>query len=93
MTVLAAAQGNGTTTAIGAAAPGGRDVRTLTVTGTFNGATVKFQISPDSVTFIDVPDANAITAATAVNVQFTAQQMRIDVSGGGGSESINAEIN
>ena len=56
-------------------------LRTLYVSGTFDSATVKFQISIDNSSFFDVTGADAITAKTAVNVEFRAKWVRISVSG------------
>ncbi len=65
-------------------------LRTLFVNGTFDGATVKFQISVDDTTYFDVSGADAITAKTLVNVEFRAPFIRINVAGGGGTVAIDA---
>ncbi len=67
-------------------------LRTLLVGGTFDGATVKYQISFDDVLFFDVANADSITAQKAINVEHRARFHRIDVSGGGGSEAIDAWV-
>ena len=67
-------------------------LRTLLVSGTFNGATVKYQISLDNVTYFDVANADTITAAKAINVEHRAPFHRISVAGGGGSEAIDAWV-
>ena len=92
-TRLATAQANGDSTAIEIpryAHIHDSHLRTLLVEGTFDGATVKFQISLDNSSFYDVSGADAITAKTAVNVEFRAKYVRVNVAGGGGSESIDA---
>ena len=65
-------------------------LRTLFVNGTFDSATVKFQISIDDSTYFDVSGADAITAKTLINVEFRAPFVRVNVAGGGGSEAIDA---
>lgn len=72
-------------------------LRTLFVGGTFNGATVKYQLSIDSTNgvdgnWFDVADANAITADKVINVEHRAKWHRISVSGGAGSEAIDAWV-
>lgn len=67
-------------------------LRTLFVQGTFNGATVKYQISADAVVEHDVADADAITAKKVINVEHRARYHRINVAGGGGSEAIDAFV-
>jgi hypothetical protein len=92
---IATAQANGNSTAIEISRYGhtaASHLRTLFVTGTFNGATVKYQISNDNVTFYDVADADAITADKVINIEHRARYQRINVAGGGGSESINAFV-
>lgn len=89
---IASAQANGSSTGIAISRYGHLEeshLRTLLVDGTFGGATVKFQISLDNVTYFDVSGADAITAKTAINVEFRAPFCRINVAGGTG-ESINA---
>lgn len=65
-------------------------LRTLLVSGTFDSATVKYQISLDDSTYFDVVGADNITANTAINVEHRAMFHRISVAGGLGSESIDA---
>lgn len=67
-------------------------LKTLFVTGTFNGATVKYQISNDDTTYYDVTDADAITADKVINVEHRAKFHRVNVAGGGGSEAIDAYV-
>lgn len=62
---------------------------TLYVWGTFNGATVTLQVSPDNTNWFD--SGVSITAQTAQNLEFRAQYMRAIVTGGA-SPSINALI-
>ena len=63
-------------------------VKTLYVYGTFDGATVKLQISPDNSNWFDVPDADTITVQSVMNIQSRGIAYRGVVSGGSGSESI-----
>lgn len=72
---------------------------TLYVWGNFDSADVKLQVSPDPVsvsdassTWFDVPDADAITAQTVVNVEVRAIKARGTVATGLGAESINMEL-
>jgi len=67
-------------------------LRTLLIGGTFGGATVKYQISLDNVTFFDVSGADAITAAKAINVEHRARYHGIEVVGGDGTTAINAWV-
>jgi len=90
---IATAQGNGDSTGVELqrfAHLHDSHLRTLFVNGTFAGATVKFQISIDDVTYFDVSGADAITAKTLTNVEFRAPFVRINVAGGGGTEAIDA---
>ncbi len=71
-------------------------LRTLFVTGTFGGATVKYQISHDSTngtdgTWFDVADADAITADKVINVEHRAPWHRVNVAGGAG-QAIDAFV-
>jgi len=66
-------------------------LRTLLVGGTFGGATVKYQVSLDDTTYFDVDGADAITAATAINVEHRCPYHRINV-GVGTAESIDAWV-
>ena len=67
-------------------------LRTLLVGGTFGGATVKYQISLDDITFFDVSGADAITADKAINVEHRARYHRIEVVGGDGTTAIDAWV-
>ena len=92
---IATAQANGNSTAVEIsrfAHLSESHLRTLFVQGTFNGATVKYQISMDNSVFHDVADADAITAAKVINVEHRAQYHRVNVAGGGGSEAIDAYV-
>lgn len=89
----AASNGNGTTFRVPRFAKVDEShLRTLYVWGTFDSATVTFQISTDDVTWFDVANADAITAQSALNVEFRAPYVRGKVAGGLGSESINMRI-
>ncbi len=88
----AQAEGNSTGVAIARAANVNiSQLRTLLVGGTFGGATVKYQVSLDNVTYFDVDGADAITSATAINVEHRAPFHRINVSAGT-SEAIDAWV-
>jgi len=92
---IATAQANGNSTGIEISRFGNLSeshLRTLFVSGTFNGAAVIYQISMDDTTYFDVVGADAITAARAINVEHRARYHRINVAGGAGSESINALV-
>lgn len=67
-------------------------LRTLFVWGTFDSANIALQISPDETNWFDVANADTITADTTLNVEFRAPFVRCNVTGGGGSESINAKL-
>ena len=90
---IASAQGNGNSTGVAISRFAHifeSHLRTLFVNGTFDSATVKFQISIDDTTYFDVSGADAITAKTVINVEFRAPFVRIDVASGLGSEAIDA---
>ena len=72
-------------------------IRTLFIGGTFNTAIVKYQLSLDSTdgvdgNWFDVADVDAVAAAKIINVEHRAKWHRINVSGGGGSEAIDAWV-
>lgn len=72
-------------------------LRTLFVAGTFDNATVKYQISHDSTngidgTWFDVANADAITEKIAINVEHRGKWHRINVSGGTAVEVIDAWV-
>ncbi len=84
---IAAAQGVGTSTPEHLSGVLSRDLRpsrlrTLYVGGTFAGANVAFELSLDDVTYFPVVGADAITAASAINLEFRANYCRINVTGG-----------
>ena len=92
---IATAQGNGNSDWVEITRYGNiseSHLRTLFVQGTFNGATVKYQVSPDAIVEHDVPDANAITSKKVINVEHRAKFHRINVAGGGVSEAIDAFV-
>ena len=92
---IASGQGNGNSTAIQIsrhAALHETRLRTLLVNGTFDSATVKYQVSLNGSDFFDVVNADSITGATAINVDHRCPWHRINVAGGLGSESINAWV-
>lgn len=61
--------------------PGGRG--TLSVAGTFNGATVKLQVlGPDSTTWIDAGTYTTFTAAGLGNFDLPLCKIRAAVTGG-----------
>jgi len=66
---------------------------TLYVWGTWDGATVTLQASPDNgTTWIDLEDAT-FTQNTVTNITLhTMNQIRASISGAGGSTSLNAKI-
>ena len=67
-------------------------LRTLFVDGTFNNANVAFEISHDDSVWFPVANASTITVKTVLNVEFRAPFVRVNITGGGGSESINATL-
>ena len=97
---IASAQANGSSTGIEIsrfAHIGESHLRTLFVGGTFDSATVKYQLSIDSTNgvdgnWFDVTDADAIIAAKVINVEHRAKWHRINVAGGLGSEVIDAWV-
>ena len=92
---IATAQGNGNSTGVAITNPVNiRDshLRTLVVSGTFNNATVKYQISLDDVIYIDVVDADNITSNKVINVEHRMPFHRINVASGSGSEAIDAWV-
>lgn len=93
MTVLLenASTGNGPTNRVPQhARPESEQFFTLYVWGTFNGATVRLEIAPNSSsTWFD--SGLALTEQTAVNIEFKARRIRCVVDGGS-SPSISAEI-
>lgn len=89
--IMCAAQANGNSTAVkmDRSSYNYRD-GSLYVDGTFNGATVQLQASPDDgTTWFDVT-GGSFTSKQAKELSISATHLRINVSGGGGSESINA---
>jgi len=60
-------------------------LRTLLVGGTFGSTTVSYEISQDNVVWFPVNGADAITAATAINVEHRARYHRITTVGGAGA--------
>ena len=66
-------------------------MRTLYVWGTFGGGTGTLQISPDGTNWFNVPNADAITAASVLNVEFRAPYIRFNFTGGT-TPSINAQL-
>ena len=81
---------NETTNATSAAHPGMGGTRTVYCWGTFGGATVKLQMSPDGSEWFDVEDLT-FAAKTAVNAVFVGSMIRGVISGGS-SASINLEV-
>ena len=79
-----------TTNATTAAFPGSGGTRTVYCWGTFGGATVKVQLSPDGQEWFDI-DELTFTAKGAVNAVFVGSLLRGVISGGS-SASINLEI-
>ena len=69
-------------------------LKTWFVWGTFGGATVTLEISPNTedppVEWFSVPNAS-LTARGVMNVEFRAKWVRAVVTGGAG-QSINAEL-
>lgn len=91
---LLTAAGNGNGTALELKSWGSRELSrlyTLFVYGTFDGATVTFQISPDNSNWFTVTGIS-ITAAAAVNAEFRAQYARCVVSGGGAGVAVDAQL-
>lgn len=73
-------------------------IGTLYVWGTFGGATVTLECSPDppelaagDSEWFPVPDADAITTKTVINVQFRARKLR-GVVASGTSPSITMKV-
>jgi len=92
---IATAQANGQSTGVEISRFGHlfeSHLRTLFVWGTFDSATVIYQISFDNTNWFNVANADSITVATAINVEHRAQYHRISVSGGVSVESINALV-
>ena len=92
---IATAQGNGNSTGVEIsrfAHINESHLRTILVSGTFDSATVIYQISLDDVTYFDVAGADTITDNKAINVEHRAPFHRINVSGGLGSEAIDAWV-
>lgn len=68
----------------------------LQITGTWNSATATVQVSNDGATWFTESDANgdAMTATDDVMFKFTmtALYVRVSFSGGGGSQSLTANM-
>lgn len=93
---IASAQGNGTSTPVRMSGKSFRDskpalIYTCYIYGTFNGASVTLEVSPDGVEWFDVPGAEAITSKLAINLEFNAAFIRCTVAGGT-SPSINIDL-
>lgn len=71
--------------------PGRINRGTWAVWGTFNGATVKLQDSPDNSKFFDVPSAS-LTAEGQFVIDSPQSYVRVVVSGAGGSTSLNSNF-
>mgnify|MGYP003147572087 CR=1 FL=1 len=65
----------------------------VVVSGTFDGATVKLQLSPDDgTTWVDVGTASTFTAAGGAGFTVNACKLRINISAVGASSEISAWI-
>ena len=64
---------------------------TVILTGEFDGATVKLQVSADNIDYVDVPNASW-TDETAVNVEMYAPYIRADLSNSDTSTDITLWI-
>jgi hypothetical protein len=71
--------------------PGRINEGTWTVWGTFNGATVQLQDSPDNIKFFDVP-SGSLTAEGQLVIRSPQSYLRVVVSGAGGSTSLNSNF-
>lgn len=65
-----------------------RGVYTVYVGGTFGGAAVKIQLSPDGDLWVDLPNGS-FTSATAVNVDLSAAYLRASLSNVSGTTSVS----
>lgn len=91
---------NATANGAGAVVPGVAlayaEVKTAWAWGTFDGATVTFQASPDGVEWFDLLDADdaplAFTAKGCENVECRGGHFRAVVSSAGASTSLQAAI-
>lgn len=70
---------------------GAKQFRTLYVWGTFSGATVALELSPDGLNWFTVTNADNITAKSVLNIEFKAPYARATVTGGG-APSINSVL-
>jgi len=88
--VLCAAQANGTSTAVKMDRSSyNYRAGSIYVSGTFDGATVQLEATPDDGTTWFNVSGGSFTAKEAKELSISATHLRVTVSGGGGSESIN----
>jgi hypothetical protein len=87
----ASANGTGTPQPLAARPSQGRVPLTYYIGGTFNGATVTLEASPDGVYWQAIPDA-AFTDLTIDNLDIAAAAMRATVSNAGASTSITVLV-
>jgi len=65
----------------------------VVVSGTFDGATVKLQLSPDDgTTWVDVGTASTFTAAGGAGFTVNSCKLRINISDAGASTVVSAWI-
>jgi hypothetical protein len=98
---IASAQANGTTSAVKNQDPDHRAIsqfRTIFISGTFDGASVLIEGTPQegtpdgSTNWYSITGLTAVTAETISNIEVRVKWYRAVVSGGGGSTSINIFI-
>ncbi len=65
--------------------------KTLQIWGTFDGATVTIEVSPDEVQWNPLPDG-AFTAADVKDLKISTEKIRAVISGAGASTNLNAAI-
>lgn len=87
--LTAAGNGNGVTTEFNTGGKRHDNLRSIYCFGTFDGATVTVEVSPDNGTTWFAIDLVSFTAKGSMNMEARATDIRGVVAGGGGSEAIN----
>lgn len=91
ITLLSGATANGPGPELGFVQPQLQKRKTLQIWGTFDGATITIEVSPDGVQWNPLPDG-AFTAADVKDLKVSASKVRAVVSGAGASTSVSAAI-
>ena len=64
---------------------------TVYILGTFGGAKVNIQASPDNATWVNIPDAE-VTAEAMLNIDLAANKIRAFISSASGTTNISVFV-